>query len=604
MAQLAFDVSAEDGWDRQPLLDPESGCCLVFDGRLDNRADLHRRLQIDKPLAGLPDSYLVLAAWKHWGRDAPAQLLGDFCFAVWHPERQTLFLARDPLGVRPLYYSLTDRHFAFASQAKGLYRLPGVDLRVDERWVADFLTLTHSDREITIHQGIRRLPGGHWMQLDTSGADHQIERYWRLAAPAGGIPRTARECSQHFRGLLTEAVACRMRGAGPVASLLSGGLDSSTVTALAYPQAMAADRPMHAFSSVLPEGHTGPEQDERWYIEAFLAKYPAVRWTPLSDDGGDPLTGIEKIVEILGQPCRDAFHRRFQVLLDGVRETGARTLLTGFGGDHFASRRVTGTSVRLLLQLRWRSLVGQYRREKKRGLVAGPLAFGRSGLLKPLLRDTAFHRGLAKAGAAPREQEPLLALSRTLGRRVGVHRRLRGNSHSLSRHPLRNAVACEESVALSGSLAQAMEYFASLGYAWGIRIEMPLLDCRIIQAVAAYPLEAREFGTWNRLLMRQGAKGLLPPRIRLRQDKSPFWPDVASRLRQRLNAEDLEASILDGAADVEKYVDRATLRAAIRDVSEGTAARGGIHQIAAISSAAQLAIFLRQAEQRSGSSWG
>jgi len=538
----------------------------VFDGRVDNRQELYEQLGLPYPLETLPDSRLVFEAWKALGRRALKRLLGEFSFAVWDEKQQELYIARDALGVRPLYYAHTSRFLAFASQIKGLRDLPGINLKVDETWVADYLTLSHFDREVTIHQGIKRLPGGHCLTVQPSSGKIQIERYWRLEPVRGVDLRTAKDCHMHFRGVLEEAVRCRMRDTGPLATLLSGGLDSSAVTSLAYPIAEKRGQQIHAFSSVLPEGYPGPEIDERSHILRMLDRYSKLIWTPVYADGKDILSDLDRMILLFGQPTRDAFHYRLLAMLDSAKAARARTVLTGMGGDFFASRRVTETAARLLVQLRPQLLLAHYRRERKLSLSPSFIQFCRARLAPPLLGSTRLHQALATLGIL--DGRPTFALSPGLGRRTGFNDRLRRTQRQLSRNPLRPVLDYEEALASSGSTAQVFEHFAALGIGLGLNLSIPLMDQRIVSAVASYPQEVRHFGSRNRLLLRQAMKGVLPPRIRLRHDKGPFCPDFARRLKQCLLRVDVVERYLTRVPELDSYIDQQAVKTAINNAPE------------------------------------
>jgi asparagine synthase (glutamine-hydrolysing) len=188
LMHLAFDIADEDALDRQPVIAGPERLGLVWDGRLFNRGELHTALPAlrSESLSGIADSRIVLESWREWGAECPRKLVGDFAFAVWDARQRQLFLARDRMGMRPLYYVHTARLFAFASQIKGVRDLPGVDRRLDEEWVADYLSLTHLDRENTAYSGIRRLPAAHWMTVSIEGKVQKQEwqREFRLQREA------------------------------------------------------------------------------------------------------------------------------------------------------------------------------------------------------------------------------------------------------------------------------------------------------------------------------------------------------------------------------------------------------------------------------------
>ena len=208
------------------------GNVITGDLRLDNRRELISSLDFDiKDQDQITDSELALAAYQRWGRSCTAQLLGDFAFAIWDRRSQRLFCARDHYGVKQLYYYCSDRVFVFATEIKALLCLPTVPRRLNETKVADYLLSLCADREITFYQGIYRLPAAHYLLV--SPEQQQLQQYWHFD-PAKNITLSSdQEYAEAFKELFTEAVNCRLRSAFPVGTLLSGGLDSSSITCVA-----------------------------------------------------------------------------------------------------------------------------------------------------------------------------------------------------------------------------------------------------------------------------------------------------------------------------------------------------------------------------------
>ena len=226
-------------WDNSALTpaperDNERGLTLVADARLDNRAELANRLHISSTdLSHIPDNRLILLAYKAWGQDCPQYLLGDFVFAIWDDRHKSLFAARDPIGIRWLYFAASREQFAFASDLAGLLELMDEAPRIDLRSLDEYLTFPHNiATERTFYENIIKLQPGEALKIE----NRQLAtwRYWRAEDihpdPALKDPREGVEL---LRGLLREAVACRAETVERLGSHLSGGLDSSALTALA-----------------------------------------------------------------------------------------------------------------------------------------------------------------------------------------------------------------------------------------------------------------------------------------------------------------------------------------------------------------------------------
>ncbi len=217
--------------EKQPVTDEAHERWLVWDGRLDNRAELLDALGPGTAHGAGTDPELALAAYRRWGSAGFGRLVGDFATALWDGAARRLVCARDALGVRPLYYHWDGRRLLFGSEVKALFADPGVPRRPDEAVIADVLLGAFRNVGATFFESIRQVPPAHLLLLDETGP--RLERYWDVD-PAREV-RYARDQDylDEFRALFAEAVRCRLRSAAPVALMLSGGIDSTLVAAAA-----------------------------------------------------------------------------------------------------------------------------------------------------------------------------------------------------------------------------------------------------------------------------------------------------------------------------------------------------------------------------------
>src|SRR6267142_6895205 len=216
--------------ERLPLA--KDGLTITADARIDNRDELINLLRLPpRPSESISDSELILAAYELWGEHCPEKLLGDFAFAIWDSRKQLLFCARDHFGVKPFYYYSSDKVFTFATEIKALLRLPEVPRQLNETKIAAHLTSIDIDKEITLYRDILRLPPAHSIKVNREGI--RVQSYWSLDPSRSQVMRSDEEYAEAFRELFTEAVRCRLRSAFPLGFMLSGGLDSSSVTCVA-----------------------------------------------------------------------------------------------------------------------------------------------------------------------------------------------------------------------------------------------------------------------------------------------------------------------------------------------------------------------------------
>lgn len=259
LAFQMFRVTPESLHETQPLVDP-SGVAVLFDGRLDNRDELLDGLPPDSP-----DSTLILAAYRTFGESFPEKLKGDFAVAVWDRRLQRLLLARDPIGMRPLYYCRAGDTFLFASEIKGLLAHPRVSTRPNDETVADFVLgfPGEDNRGTTFFQDIYTIPPAHLAAITPQRL--VVRRYWNFDTTRQIRLKSFDEYREAFRHLFDQAVARRLRSAYPVAVSVSGGVDSSAVFCCAETlRRRDPDRfpSLQGFSYIAPQGFGGADEAE------------------------------------------------------------------------------------------------------------------------------------------------------------------------------------------------------------------------------------------------------------------------------------------------------------------------------------------------------
>ncbi len=218
----------------QPMVDAESGLAIVFNGTIYNHPQLRAQLKArGHRFFSTGDTEVILKAYAEWGEDAPQHLLGMFAFAVWDMRAKTLFLARDRMGIKPLYYSANQNGVRFASNTQALLSTPGIDTSLDPLALHNLFSL-HAvvPAPRTVFNGIRKLPPAHSLTLHADG-QQVLKCYWNLVAKRPAEARTEQEWIEAIHASLKTAVKRRNDIADvPVGVLLSGGLDSSLLVGL------------------------------------------------------------------------------------------------------------------------------------------------------------------------------------------------------------------------------------------------------------------------------------------------------------------------------------------------------------------------------------
>lgn len=546
-------TTPESCYEQLPWHNKEGNLVITADARLDNREELIDALDLHyTERENIPDSLLILRAYQKWGKHCLNHLLGAFAFAIWDVRCNYLFCARDHIGFRPLYYYYDSRLFAFATEIKGILTVPDVSRKLNEVAVADYLASHRRDKEITFYEKIFRLPPGHFLIVWEGG--FQKQRYWmpellpelRLASDA--------EYAEAFRERLFQAIHSCLRSAYPVGVMLSGGLDSSSIACVAASQLRKKGKSLVAVSSALPKGYTGKEQDERKYIKAVTA-WADIQVDYVLAEGITPFDNLEHRFWHLDQPCRDSFHYMEDALYKAARERGVRVLLSGFGGDRFASFSGEGYLGQLLHQGRWPALAQSLQQQS-------------------VVREISYWQLLRK--------EVLKYLRQTFLYRLHRRWRSRGSNHLLPYsviHPvfaryieLKDLKQCQETVSrlepqdkvnaklLSNlNFGTALEYKANSSSAYRLECRFPLLDKRIVEFCLAVPAAQYVCNGWERSLMRRSMEGILPPEVQWRTTKGAFTPDFHRRVLSAKPQVFRFLSEIETTNHIWQYIDRIKL---------------------------------------------
>ena len=221
----------------QPMVTADGDLILIFNGEIYNhaelRADLKSRGHVFR--TDHSDSEVLLHGYREWGAELPNRLNGMWAFAVHDGKNARLFCSRDRFGKKPFYYSAGPEHFVFGSELTALIQHPRVPPNVSKRALQKYFAYGYIPAPLSIYENVQKLPGGCSLQLDTKTLAFRIERYWDLVLePFENIPANPEEeWGEQIRELLERAVQRRLISDVPLGVFLSGGIDSSAVTALA-----------------------------------------------------------------------------------------------------------------------------------------------------------------------------------------------------------------------------------------------------------------------------------------------------------------------------------------------------------------------------------
>jgi len=224
----AFHTTKESRRETQPHV-TSSGAILTWDGRLDNRADLIRRLR-DVLTIGSTDAEIVAVAYEYWGKDCFGKLIGDWALSIWDANTRSLILAKDPIGTRHLYYSLDENQVTWSTILDPLVLFAGRTFALCEEYIAGWFSFFPA-AHLTPYVGISSVPPSSSVLI--RAGKQTVSKYWDFDPDKKIRYRTDSEYEEHFRAVFAEAVRRRLRSDSPILAELSGGMDSSSIVCMA-----------------------------------------------------------------------------------------------------------------------------------------------------------------------------------------------------------------------------------------------------------------------------------------------------------------------------------------------------------------------------------
>jgi asparagine synthase (glutamine-hydrolysing) len=304
----------------------KDGLTLTYNGELYNYAALRRELAAHGvTFRSTGDTEVVLEAWRRWGPDCLSRFRGMFAFAIFDERRGSLFLVRDHLGIKPLYYREHAGTLVFASELKALTSTIGAELRIDRAsLVASILYYWVPDQRCAI-EGVEKLQPGTWMEFRPNGST-LAGRYWSVADVAA---EAAESPPADLGAVVEDSVAAHLVSDVPVSTFLSGGLDSSLVTALASHRHAGIEAYTIAFRAQDQKLEAMPDD------AVYARKVAADLGIELHEIEIDPdvTAMLPRVVETLDEPIGDPAALNTILICEAAREAGAKVLLSGMGAD-------------------------------------------------------------------------------------------------------------------------------------------------------------------------------------------------------------------------------------------------------------------------------
>lgn len=516
----------------QPMLSSDGRAVIVFNGEIYNFRQLRRELEADGARFRTEgDTETILAAWQRWGTDCLPRLEGMFAFALYDIDRRQLFLARDRLGVKPLFTAfLSDGSLAFASELKGLLAHPLLRRQLDPLAIEDYMTWGYVPDHRSIIKGVEKLPAGHFRLL-RQGSDPAAPRQWWDVSFAERARGSAADLSAELMHHLRQAVASRMVADVPLGAFLSGGVDSSSVVAL-----MAeADRAPVTTCSI---GFDVAAVDETAHARQVAALFGTDHHERTV--AADGVAGLDRLVAIFDEPFADSSALPTLQVCELARQH-VTVALSGDGADEaFAG---------------YRRQTFHHREEQVRAALPAGLrapVFGALGRVWPKadwaprpLRAKSTFQALAADGAegyarsialvGPEQRQQLFG--ERLLRERGDYRAEQPWIETMRNAPARSGLDAAQYADLKFWLpGDILTKIDRTSMAVGLEAREPLLDSALVRFAARLPERMRVRGTQGKWLLKRTMELLLPHDI-LYRPKQGFVVPLTEWFRGPLAAE-------------------------------------------------------------------
>jgi len=502
----------------QPMISADKRFAMIFNGEIYNYIELRDELKVlGREFHTTSDSEVLLQAFEQWGPACSSKLNGMWAFAIWDDKEKKLFLSRDRFGIKPLYYSLQDGAFLFASEPKALLATGLISRKINRRAVYDYLAFTVTDHTPeTFFEEIKQLPPGHSMTIDQS-LKPEIERFWQLPQAPQVSNKADRHMIEEFKALFTDAIRIRLRSDVPVGSCLSGGLDSTSIVCTAQNMLKEGTdgkiKRMETFSAIFK----GSDIDESRFIQETEKQISTNSHyvTPVKEE---MLADIENFIRSQDEPIvtpsaiaqcnvmRLANENNVKVLLDGQ---GADETLGGY--TRFISSRAADFFREGEIQKAFQTLVNTRSNLMEKFAVVGLfLSMVTNARVSRMVdRLSIFIMDFKKTDSMAAMHEDLRSegASRTFDRYQKQPPYLFSSLQFSTDHRLQELLRYED--------RNSMRY--------SIETRLPFLDYRLVSfEFTSLPDSLKINEQWTKRVLREAMTGVIPDTIRNRKDKLGF----------------------------------------------------------------------------------
>jgi asparagine synthase (glutamine-hydrolysing) len=524
----------------QPMPNHEGTAWLTFNGEIYNYIELRNELgELGRECVTASDTEVLLAAYDEWGVGMLNRLNGMFAFAIWDSASSTLLLARDRFGVKPLYYTSAAGRFRFGSEIKGLLIDDAVPRAPNDARVLEFLAYGIADHtEETMFEGVYQVPPGSYLQLRPYEAPSLPQRWYTLE-PARGSRGAA---GTRIRALLDRAIALRLRSDVPVGVALSGGMDSSSILAVAA--ALRRDAGVDAPKSFTSRS-SDSAIDEYSYARRVVSTAGSENETVLPTFKG-LMDELDSLVWHMDEPFHSPSVYGQRKVDELARKAGVIVLLDGQGGDEVLSGYHHFHYPPLLLALLRRGKLATFVREAR----ARRQRIGTS-----LIRSA---KDVVRLGAAPYRR----GVGRPDWLAAGVEVAERPAPHA--------SLASHQDYGLSIFPLPAYNHHADRNsMTFSLETRNPFLDVHLVEAARALESEDLLHDGFTKWALREAVRDVVPYEVVERAEKQGFTTDEAIWLRDGALADDFEQTFLSASFAGRGYFDPAKVLGALAEHRSG-----------------------------------
>jgi len=533
LAQTRLAIQDTSAAAVQPMTDAAGRATIVFNGEIYNFRELRNQLAAEYGFRSTGDTEVLLAAYLRWGADMLGKLNGVFALAIYDHRDRSLLLARDGLGVKPLYFLQTKSHLAFASEIKALLQVPDFDRTLDLQGIGHYLTYLYSPGRQTPFRDVQKIEPGH-ARVIKEGRLIKEWSFYDLPYDNEILPFTVQGAATELRSRLDTAVERQMVSDASVGAFLSGGLDSTSICALARRHLTSGQLACFTIDARFP----GVDADGFAHDLPYAKQAAQALGLKLhvSEVSADQLLDLEKLVWSLDEPQADPAALNNFYICEAARREGIKVMLSGAGGDDIFTGYRRHQALAFERYWQWLPLKARESLALLSGYTPQALPWGRriqkafrQAALPPEARmvgyfqwkETSIIQGLwsqeiRSAGMVPATDVPFVEALRRL-------------PHDIPK--LNKLLYLEAKYFLAD---HNLNYTDKMSMAASVEVRVPFLDPDLIDFATRLPVDYKQRGQVGKWIFRKSMEGIVPAEI-IHRPKTGFGVPLRGWMKMKNN---------------------------------------------------------------------